>query len=48
MRDAFRRVRTFLSLAFRPGLARDLVAEGDALHAELVGIQAELALRPGA
>jgi glycerol-3-phosphate O-acyltransferase / dihydroxyacetone phosphate acyltransferase len=48
MRDAARRVRTFLTLAARPALARALVAEGDAIHAELVRVRDELALRAGA
>lgn len=48
MRDAARRVRTFLSLAARPALARALVDEGDALHAELLRVRDELALRAGA
>jgi glycerol-3-phosphate O-acyltransferase / dihydroxyacetone phosphate acyltransferase len=44
MGDAGRRVRTFLSLALRPGLAGALRAEGDALHAELLRVRDQLAV----
>jgi glycerol-3-phosphate O-acyltransferase / dihydroxyacetone phosphate acyltransferase len=44
MHDAARRVRTFCSIAARPGLARELVAEGEALHAELTRVREQRSL----
>ncbi|MGC3996967.1 MAG: phosphatase PAP2 family protein [Anaeromyxobacter sp.] len=48
MHDAARRVRTFLALAARPGLARALVEEGDAIHETLAEVQGQLGLLRGA
>ncbi len=48
MRDAVRRVRTFLALVAQPGLARSLIEEGDAIHAGLSEVRERLALASGA
>jgi hypothetical protein len=48
MRDAFHRVRSFVALAARPALARAVLEEGGALHAELLRARDEPSLRAGA